>query len=47
MPKTTTKKIPIEEFDDPVELDPKHYKAEFENDTVRILRIKLGQRRSP
>jgi uncharacterized RmlC-like cupin family protein len=42
MPKTTAKRKPIEEFDDPVELDPKHYKAEFENNTVRVLRIKYG-----
>ncbi len=42
MPKSAAKRKPIEGFDDPVELDPKHYKAEFENDTVRVLRIKLG-----
>lgn len=24
---------------DPVKVDPKHYKVEFENDTVRVLRI--------
>lgn len=28
--------------DDPVKVDPKHYKVEFENDTVRILRIQYG-----
>jgi quercetin dioxygenase-like cupin family protein len=27
---------------DPTKVDPKHYKAEFENDAVRILRIKYG-----
>src|SRR5215471_1504342 len=28
--------------DDPVRVDPKHYKVEFENDRVRVLRIKYG-----
>jgi len=27
---------------DPVKVDPKHYKVEFENDQVRILRINYG-----
>jgi quercetin dioxygenase-like cupin family protein len=27
---------------DPVELDPKHYTVEFENDRVRVLRVKYG-----
>ncbi len=27
---------------DPVKVDPKHYKVEFENDQVRVLRIKYG-----
>lgn len=27
---------------DPVEVDPKHYKVELENDRVRVLRIKYG-----
>jgi quercetin dioxygenase-like cupin family protein len=27
---------------DPVKVDPKHYKVEFENDAVRILRINYG-----
>ena len=27
---------------DPVATDPKHYKVEFENDKVRVLRIKYG-----
>jgi quercetin dioxygenase-like cupin family protein len=27
---------------DPVVVDPKHYKVEFENDRVRVLRIKYG-----
>ncbi len=26
--------------EDPVKVDPKHYKVEFENDRVRVLRIK-------
>ena len=29
---------------DPVEVDPKHYKVEFENDRVRVLRIRYGAR---
>ena len=27
---------------DPVEVDPKHYTVEFENDRVRVLRVKFG-----
>ncbi len=27
---------------DPVKVDPKHYKVEFENASVRILRVKVG-----
>ena len=27
---------------DPVDVDSKHYKVEFENDKVRVLRIKYG-----
>jgi quercetin dioxygenase-like cupin family protein len=27
---------------DPVKVDPKHYKVEFENDQVRVLRVKYG-----
>ena len=27
---------------DPVKLDPKHYKVEFENDQIRVLRITYG-----
>ena len=27
---------------DPVETDPKHYKVEFENEKVRVLRISYG-----
>jgi len=29
---------------DPVKLDPKHYKVEFENSKVRALRIRYGPR---
>jgi len=29
---------------DPVRVDPKHYKVEFENDRVRVLRINYGRR---
>jgi uncharacterized RmlC-like cupin family protein len=27
---------------DPVKIDPKHYKVEFENDQVRVLHVKIG-----
>jgi quercetin dioxygenase-like cupin family protein len=27
---------------DPVKVDPKHYKVQFENDSVRVLRINYG-----
>jgi uncharacterized RmlC-like cupin family protein len=33
--KTITSKL------DPVKVDPKHYKVEFENDQVRVLRVKI------
>ncbi|MDA2936887.1 cytoplasmic protein [Acidobacteria bacterium AH-259-A15] len=29
---------------DPVSVDPNHYKVEFENDRVRVLRISYGPR---
>ncbi len=29
---------------DPLKVDPKHYKVEFENDRVRVLRITYGPR---
>lgn len=29
---------------DPIKVDSKHYKVEFENDKVRVLRIKYGPR---
>ena len=31
---------------DPVQLDPKHYKVEIDNDQVRVLRTHLGPRES-
>ena len=31
---------------DPVKVDPKHYKVEFENDQVRVLRVKIGAKES-
>lgn len=30
------------ETQDPVKVDPEHYKVEFENEKVRVLRIKFG-----
>ena len=29
---------------DPVKVDPKHYKVDFENDQVRVLRVNYGAR---
>jgi hypothetical protein len=29
---------------DPLEVDPKHYKLEYENDRIRVLRIHYGPR---
>jgi hypothetical protein len=37
-----TARIPQPIADDPVKVDPKHYKVEFENEPVRVLRIKYG-----
>jgi quercetin dioxygenase-like cupin family protein len=37
-----TARMPQPTADDPVEVDPKHYQVEFENDRVRVLRIKYG-----
>ena len=33
-------RIPQPTADDPVKVDPKHYTVEFENDRVRVVRIK-------
>jgi quercetin dioxygenase-like cupin family protein len=37
-----TARVPQPTVDDPVKVDPKHYKVEFENERVRVLRIKYG-----
>jgi quercetin dioxygenase-like cupin family protein len=37
-----TARMPQPTADDPVKVDPKHYTVEFENDRVRVLRIKYG-----
>ena len=37
-----TARMPQPSADDPVKVDPKHYTVEFENDHVRVLRIKYG-----
>jgi hypothetical protein len=37
-----TARMPQPTADDPVKVDPKHYKVEFENDRVRLVRIKYG-----
>jgi quercetin dioxygenase-like cupin family protein len=34
-----TARMPQPTADDPVKVDPKHYKVEFENERVRVLRI--------
>ena len=35
-----TARMPQPTADDPVKVDPKHYVVEFENDRVRVVRIK-------
>ena len=37
-----TTRMPQPNADDPVKVDSKHYKVEFENDRVRVVRIKYG-----
>jgi hypothetical protein len=37
-----TARMPQPTAEDPVKVDPKHYKVEFENDRVRVVRIKYG-----
>ncbi len=37
-----TARIPQPITDDPVKVDPRHYKVEFENERVRVVRIKYG-----
>jgi quercetin dioxygenase-like cupin family protein len=37
-----TARMPQATADDPVKIDPKHYKVEFENERVRVVRIKYG-----
>jgi quercetin dioxygenase-like cupin family protein len=37
-----TARIPQPTAEDPVKVDPRHYKVEFENERVRVLRIKYG-----
>jgi len=39
-----TARVPEPTADDPVQLDPRHYKVEFETDRVRVVRIKYGPR---
>ena len=34
--------VSVARAQDPVKVDPKHYTVEFENDTVRVLRIHYG-----
>lgn len=40
---TAPKPLPVSKLD-PVAVDPEHYKVEFENDQVRVLRIHYGAR---
>ena len=37
-----TARMPQPTADDPVKVDPKHYKVEFENERVRVQRIRYG-----
>ena len=37
-----TAKFPQPTHEDPVKLDSRHYKIEFEDESVRVLRIKYG-----
>jgi len=37
-----TARMPPPIADDPVKVDPKHYKVEFESDRVRVIRIHYG-----
>ena len=37
-----TARIPQPTAEDPVKVDPRHYKVEIENERVRVLRIKYG-----
>ena len=37
-----TAKMPQPSAEDPVKVDPRHYRVEFENERVRVLRIKYG-----
>ena len=37
-----TARIPQPTAEDPVKVDPRHYKVEFENERVRVLRIKYA-----
>jgi len=40
----STAPTPRPVIQDPLKVDPKHYKVEFENDRVRVLRITYGPR---
>jgi quercetin dioxygenase-like cupin family protein len=37
-----TARMPQPTAEDPVKVDPKHYTVEFENERVRVIRIKYG-----
>ena len=39
---TSTAQAPAQKLQDAVTADPQHYSVEFENDIVRLLRVKLG-----
>jgi hypothetical protein len=39
-----TARLPEPTAGDPVQVDPRHYKVEFETDRVRVVRIKYGPR---
>ena len=40
--RTSTAQSPAQKLQDAITADPKHYTVEFENDIVRVLRVRLG-----
>jgi hypothetical protein len=40
--KTSTAQSPAQKLQDAITADPRHYSVEFENDIVRVLRVRLG-----
>jgi hypothetical protein len=40
--KLSTAQAPAQKLQDAITADPRHYSVEFENDIVRVLRVRLG-----